>query len=104
MSTVPEADARIEALAAQEYETPGAALAAVTEATAIINNQIKAEQERSPGTESFAGDFGDRLRRLLEKLEAMLKKIAKQFAAMSYSITVSWQMGVSVTVTWTPGS
>jgi hypothetical protein len=40
---------------------------------------------------------------LLEKLEAMLKKIAKQFAAMSYSITVSWQMGVSVTMTWTPG-
>jgi hypothetical protein len=40
---------------------------------------------------------------LLEKLEAMLKKIAKQFAAMSYSITVSWPMGVSVTVTWTPG-
>jgi hypothetical protein len=32
----------------------------------------------------------------------MVKAIADQFAAMSYTIGVSWPAGVSVSITWTP--
>ena len=106
MSATLEQDARIDTLTGDTYASPGDALAAVTEAAAIINAAISAEHERTPNVETFAGfggsDFGDRIRKWLNKLEEMLKAIAKQFAALSYSISVSWPMGVSISVTWSP--
>jgi hypothetical protein len=106
MSPAGEQDARIETLTGQAYESPGDALAAVTEVAAIVNAAISAEHERIPSVETFAGfaesDFSDRIRKWLNKLELMLKAIAEQFAALSYSITVGWPMGVSITVTWPP--
>jgi hypothetical protein len=107
MVTPDDPDARIEALTTHDYETPGAGLAAATETAAIINNEIKAEDERRPRGEGFTGfgdDFGDRLKKWLDKLEQLLKRIAQEFVAMSYSVTVAWPWGVSVTVTWTPSS
>lgn len=102
-----EQDARIETLTEQEFDTPGEALAAATEVSAIINSSIAAEQQRvgDVGTLSaLGGDLGDKLRKWLDKLEQLVKKIAAQFGALSYSLTVGWPLGVSVTITWSPPS
>jgi hypothetical protein len=103
-----EQNARIETLTGHTYDSPGDALAAVTETAAIINAEIDAERQRVALVEGFAGfgegDFGERIRKWLNKLEEMLKKIAEQFEALSYTITVSWPMGVSISVTWSPSS
>ncbi len=91
-----ERDRRIDALTGERYETPGGAAAALTEVTALINAEI-AEYERIQRDEAFAGfadsAFGNRLRRWLNKLEQLLKSIANEFKALSYTLTVSWPMG-----------
>jgi len=97
---------RIDALTAERYKTPGGATAAITEVTALINTEIAA-YARSEPDETFAGfagtAFGDRLRRWLDRLEHLVREMAKEFAALSYTLTVSWPLGVSVSVTW-PGN
>ena len=100
-----EADAQLDSVTGRSYESEGDALAAIAEATAIINREIEAEYARAgaPGAEGFArGDFGERLRKWIEKLSQLVKQVAKQFAALSYSITVSVPLGVSVTIGWSP--
>jgi hypothetical protein len=101
-----ERDRRIDALTGERYKTPGGAAAAITEVTALINAEI-AEYAQAEQDETFAGfadtAFGDRLRRWLNKLEDLLRAIAKEFVALSYTLTISWPLGVSVSLTW-PGS
>jgi hypothetical protein len=98
-----EADQRLDDLAAGSYADEGDALAAITEAISIINGEITAQQARAtlPDAEGLAG-IGDVIRKWIEKLARMVKAIADQFAAMSYTIGVSWPAGVSVSITWTP--
>jgi hypothetical protein len=103
MSATPDDDARVEMLTSQDYETPGDALAAITETTAVINTAIADEQKRSPETFlGFGGDFGDKLRKWLDKLEQLVKRIAKAFGALNYSISVQWPWGAGVTIGWAP--
>jgi hypothetical protein len=101
------ADERIELLTSGSYDDQGQALAAMTEVVSIVNMELQAESARAPqpgAEEFFGGAAGDRIRQWIEKLARMLKKIAEQFEAMSYTITVgvAWPPGVSVSVTWTP--
>jgi hypothetical protein len=104
--SVDAADARVDELAQRSYSDTGEAFAALTETTAIINRAMKSEAERpiaGAGVVGFGGgDIGDRIRNWINKLEEMLRVIAKQFRAMSYSVAVNWPLGVSVSVTWTP--
>jgi hypothetical protein len=84
-------DAQLDAVVGRRPASKADALASIAEATAIINRQIDVEYTRAggPGVEGFAaGDIGDRLRKWIEKLTELVEGIARQFSAVSYSITV----------------
>jgi hypothetical protein len=104
MSTAPDLDARIESLTEAEYATPGEALAAATETAALISDAITAEHDRAETFTGFGPDLSDRLKRWIDKLEKRIKRIAHQFGALSYTLTVGWPWGVQVSVTWAPSS
>lgn len=96
-------DDRLDALAARQFGDEGDAFAAITEAVSIINGEIAAQQARATmaGAEGLA-PIGDVIRHWIEKLVAMVRAIAEQFAAMTYTIGVNWPLGVSVSISWTP--
>src|SRR5215208_1906309 len=98
-----EPDVRLDSLVARDYDDEGDALAAIVEATAIINREIEMDyaRARESGVEGFAaGDIGDRLRKWIKKLVEFVKSVARRFSALSYSISVSAPFGVSATVSW----
>jgi hypothetical protein len=96
-------DERLDELAGRPYQDEGDALAAITEAISIVNGELAAQQARATmaGAEGLA-PIGDVIRRWIEKLARMVKAIAEQFEAMTYTIGVNWPLGVSVSISWTP--
>ena len=93
-----EAGARLDALAEASYASSGDAFAALDEATRTINQGVARSRADGLTEESV----GDRLRRWIDKLEEVVRAIAKQLSAASYSIGVSWPAGVSVSISWAP--
>jgi hypothetical protein len=106
-------DRRLDQLAQTRYTDSASALAALAEATGLVNEALAADPDdmtvRGVVMESdltiTAGllrsdDLRDRLRRWIEKLREAARVVARQFSALSYSVSVSFPGGVSVGVTW----
>jgi hypothetical protein len=82
----------------KEYADVDDAMAALVTATVSVNRAIE-EDTAQFAPEGFVGDLGDKLREIIRRLAAFVKKIATQWGAISYSIGVSLT-GVSVSVEW----
>jgi hypothetical protein len=109
-------DARLDQLAQTPFADADQGLAALAEATGVINEalvvQSRAGDDVIRGMESRGGGATigasvlrsqatqERLSRWIEKLRQLAKAVAEQFAALSYSISVSFPGGVSVGVSW----
>ncbi|HEX6762749.1 MAG TPA: hypothetical protein VF094_08120 [Gaiellaceae bacterium] len=92
-------DARLEELAAQPFASPASAVAALVEATALVNGGLGP----SPTDRAVvAAAEGDRLERWIDRLKAIAERVVDEFGALGYSITVGMPVGVSVTVSWQP--
>ena len=86
-------DRIIDGLLKQSYDDPADGLGAIAEATCVIN----AELATLP-----TADIGDRVRRWVRKLGELARKVATEFDASGFSISVG-ATGVSVTVNFTIG-
>lgn len=72
------------------------AIAALAEMTYTINKELGGDDAQTLTAE----DRGERLRKWVERLAKIAKQIAEKFGALSFSITVGFPAGVSVTVTF----
>jgi hypothetical protein len=115
MNAIDAVDQKLDTLAGARFADAPDALAALAEATGAINAAL---EESEPGAVAGlqrqdelgvkiysywslpGGDTRERLRRWIEKLRGIVKSIAEQFAALSYSVSVSIPGGVSVGVSW----
>jgi hypothetical protein len=108
-------DKKLETLTNTKFADAPDALAALAEATGVVNAALEASEPGAvaglQGQGEFdvkvysywslpGGDTRERLRRWIEKLKEIVKSIAEQFAALSYSVSVSIPGGVSVGVSW----
>jgi hypothetical protein len=93
-----ETDMLLDSLETKSFEDEADALAQLTTAALAINHQIEAATADGVRTE-FLGDPGDKIRKWIRKLVAIVKRVATEWGAISYSIGVSLT-GVSVSVEW----
>ncbi len=84
----------------RDFADEAEALAAIAHVAIAINEEW-ASQEQEAVTWTME-DREKRLREWLEKLVEIVKRVVKQFAALSYAITVSFPLGVSATITFPP--
>jgi hypothetical protein len=81
----------LDELEGREFENEDDAFASIAVVAAAINETW----------ESLAAiERQRRLREWLRRLHAVTRRAAEQFGALSFSITVSFPLGVSVSVTW----
>jgi hypothetical protein len=90
-------ESRLSAYAQERFESVDDAMAALAEATAIVNEEL-GEGKRS-GVYPRA-DTRKRLSRHISLLGDLAASIARQFGAASYTISVGLPAGVSVGITW----
>lgn len=91
---------RLDSLRVSGFVDVADGLAELAVATAMINKEL----ENSSGqitAGAFDGDaIRERLRRWIEKLREIAEAVARQFDALSYSVSVSLPGGVSAGISW----
>lgn len=89
----------LDELQQSDFKDVGDAMGGLTAAIAAVNTEITS---MDVGTEGFLalGGKGDRIRNWLKRLWALVKKIATQFGAISYSVSIGFPAGVSVDFEW----
>jgi hypothetical protein len=112
--SVDRVDAALDALANKRFADADEGLAALAEATGLVNANLIApagdpmrvtgiERRRDVLTGSawtLRSDAPERLRRWIVKLRAAASSIAQQSGASAYSVSISFPAGVSVGVEW----
>jgi hypothetical protein len=93
-----ETEMLLDTLETKTFADEADAMAELTTAAIAINYEIEAAAAASTRAE-FLGDLGDKIRKWIRKLVAIVKKIATEWGAISYSVGVSLT-GVSVSVEW----
>jgi hypothetical protein len=83
-----DAEDLLSAVESGSYGDPGEAMGALAEAVAAINREM-------------VGEFdGQRIRRLVTRLQGAAASVAAQSGASGFSISVGPPLGVSVSVEW----
>ena len=85
------------AFAQERFSDVDSAMATLAQATALVNEELGATH--TLGAEPSA-DTPKRLARYIGLLGDLAASIARQFGALSYSISVGLPAGVSVGITW----
>lgn len=88
----------LESMESGSSADPADAMAGVASLAIAINREIDGAQPQL-ATEGFFGDIGEKIKKWIRRLVAIVKEIATKWGALSYSIGVSLT-GVSVSVEW----
>ena len=89
-------DAWMAQLEARAFTSVDEAAATMVELLVRTNREIEIEV-REPGT---TGPGWERLREIIRKAVELIRKIAQEFGAVSYSIGVSMTGGLEASVEW----
>ena len=95
---VAESEMLLDGMDTSSFESEEDAAAALAEAALSVNQAI-ASSSSDLSAQGFIGGIGDKLRKIIKKLVAFVKKVATEWGAISYSVGVSLT-GVSVSVEW----
>lgn len=91
-------DDRLSMLAEERFSSESDALAALLEATAIVNASL-AEIGSDPAALAES-ENKERVRRWIQRLHELARRVADEFGAATYEVSVGLPGGVSVSVTW----
>jgi hypothetical protein len=95
-----DVDDHLSELSRKDFRSAAEGLAALAVLTGEINTELAAHSKRLG---LAPGDVPDKLEEWISRLEAIAADIARQFSALSYSVGVSFPVGVSVSIAWSPG-
>jgi hypothetical protein len=94
-----KAEELLQRLESETFENEADAVASLVEVTIALNVDISDEIRGSGDSLVAMGGISDKLKEIIKRLVALLKKIASEYGAFSYSIGVSLT-GVELSVEW----